>query len=149
MINDIKMYLMQGKYEELEKICENIEISKIREKMIIIAYETENISVFNFAKYMVQKTNHREWIKMLIDIMINPLCFVEGAYSVALFYARKLLSLDRNVENLEKMLFFYNIPEKLLHIEEAVDIVEEILKIEPQNRIALEIKFQQKENENE
>ena len=37
--------------------------------------------------------------------------YVEGAYSVALFHAREMLAIDRNVRNLERILFFYNIPE--------------------------------------
>lgn len=38
------------------------------------------------------------------------------------------------------MLFFYKIPEKLISMEEAFSIAEEILDIEPNNKAALEIK---------
>lgn len=53
---------------------------------------------------------------------------VEGAYSVALFYARELMLIEKNVKNLERILFFYNIPEKLVDKEEAKYISKEILK---------------------
>lgn len=43
---------------------------------------------------------------MTIDVMINPLCFVEGAYEVALFHTRELLKIDFSVETMEKVIFF-------------------------------------------
>lgn len=58
-------------------------------------------------------------------------------YSIALFHARELLLIERSVENLERILIFYNIPEKLLDEEEAQYISKEILEIEPHNKVAL------------
>ena len=95
------------------------------------AYDTESISVYSFVLYMIKKTGKENWIELAIDIMLNPLCFVKGAYSVALFHARELLLIERNVINLERILFFYNIAVKLVHKEEAWYIANEILKIEP------------------
>ena len=71
--------------------------------------------------------------------MLNPLCFLEGAYSVALFHSRELLKNERNVLNLERILFFYNIPEKLVDKNEAKSIAQEILKLEPDNVVAHDI----------
>ena len=72
-----------------------------------------------------------------IDIMLNPLCFIEGAYSVALFHARELLLIEKNLRNLERIIFFYNIPEKLVDEEEAKYISKEISKEQPDNEVAL------------
>lgn len=84
---------------------------------------------------------------MVVDIMINPLCFIEGAYSVALFHSRELLIKERSVENLERIIFFYNIPEKLIDKEEVECISAEILKKEPNNEVALSvIKYIDKNN---
>lgn len=140
MNNNIKLFLMQGRYKEVEAICENMEMKNIRDMMMTIAYETENICIYSFVYYMIQKKKNDDWIKIAIDIMLNPLCFVEGAYCVALFHARELLNEKKNIENLERMLFFYKIPEKLISMEEAFSIAEEILDIEPNNKAALEIK---------
>ena len=104
-----------------------------------IAYDTENICVYSFVQYMIWKTERIEWMELAIDIMINPFCFLEGAYSVALFYLREVLRIKKNIENLERILFFYHIPEKLVGIEEAKKIAEEILKIEPTNKLVLEL----------
>lgn len=139
MIENISIKLKQGKYSEAEEICNEMDMSETRETLMNIVYETEAINVYGFIVHMARKQNDIEWIKLAIDILINPLCFLEGAYSMALFHTRELLSMDRNVNNLEKILFFYNIPEKLIDKEEAYHIAEEILSIAPDNKVALHI----------
>ena len=139
MNEGFKMNLLQGKYKEAKEVCKNMDLKSIRDLIMSTAYDTESISVYSFVLYMIKQTGKESWIELAIDIMLNPLCFVEGAYSVALFHARELLLIERNVINLERILFFYNIPEKLVHKEEAWYIANEILKIEPNNEVAIKI----------
>lgn len=139
MIENLKINLLQGKYKEVEKMCENMDMSSIRDVIMTVAYDTENICIYSFIRYMIEKTGKASWTELAIDVMLNPLCFMEGAYSVALFHVRELLLIKKTIENLEKVLFFYNIPEKLVDKEEAQYIAQEILKIEPNNKVALEV----------
>jgi len=139
MINKIILKLEQGKYPDIEEMCREMNAFEIRDIFMNIAYETESINVYGFIVYMTRKQENIEWIKLTVDIMLNPLCFIEGAYSIALFHARELLSIDRNVENLERLLFFYNVPEKLIDEDEARSIAEELLTIAPDNKVALQI----------
>lgn len=140
MTDIIKSKLERGEYIALEKSIEGMDKIKLRDVMMDIAYETESVNVYGFLSYMMRKHENEEWLKLAVDILLNPLCFMEGAYSVALFHARELLSINRNAENLEKLLFFYNIPEKLIDKEEAYFLAEELLNIEPDNKVALQIK---------
>lgn len=137
MMEDFKRNLLQGKYQEAEDICKSMDDNSLRDMIMTIAYDTENICVYCFIQYMIQRTGKASWIELAIDIMLNPLCFIEGAYSVALFHARELLLIEKNVRNLERIIFFYNIPEKLVDEEEAKYISKEILKEEPDNEVAL------------
>lgn len=73
--------------------------------------------------------------------MTNPLCHIEGAYSVALFYARELLKVSPSVRNREQLLFFYQIPEKLISKDEAIEISIEILNQEPDNTVAKKVVY--------
>ena len=139
MLNNLEKYLLQGKYTEVSEECRNLNKDAIRDTLMKIAYDTENICVYSFINYMIKKTENEEWIELAIEIMLNPLCFVEGAYSVALFHARELLIKERNVKNLERILFFHNIPEKLVCDKEAQDIAKEILATEADNVVALGI----------
>lgn len=135
----IKKNLIQGRYEEVEKILIGMDEMTIRDVFLNIAFETESICVYSFAQYMGNKTKKLSWTELAIEIMIHPLCFIEGAYSVALFHSRELLSINRSIENLERILFFYDVPEKLVEKEEAYNIASEILKIAPHNKVATKI----------
>ncbi len=139
MIHNIRLKLERGKYLDVEEICTEMNASKFRDILMNIAYETGGINVYGFIAHMTRKQENVEWLKLAVDIMLNPLCFIEGAYSIALFHARELLSINRNVENLERILFFYNIPERLIDEDEARCIAEEILAIESDNKVAFEI----------
>ena len=139
MIEQLKSCLSQGKYNEARELLKEIDDLSIRDIIMSIAYETENIFVYSFIHYMISMTHKKNWIELGIDVMINPLCFLDGAYSVALFHARELLNCEKSIANQERILFFYNLPEKLICADEAKDIANEILKIDPQNVVALNI----------
>lgn len=139
MIKKISLNLLQGKYKEAAEICKDMDTESIRDTIMDIAYDTESLCVYSFVQYMIHQTGNISWIKLAIDIMLHPLCFMEGAYSVALFHARELLTAQKSVENLERILFFYHIPEKLIEEEEAQYIAKEILLMEPDNEAALSV----------
>ena len=138
-IEKIKVKLIYGEYQEIEQICRNQTEAEIRDLMMNVAYDTENLSVYGFIQYMIRRTENANWIKLAVDIMLNPFSFMEGAYSVALYHARELVLMERNIINLERLLFFYNIPEKLINDEEAKNIAEEILKTDANNKVAQDI----------
>ncbi len=137
MIEHLKKDLLQGNYKEAELKCKDMDFDTIKDILITLAYDTESICVYSFVQFMIIQTKNASWIELAIDIMINPLCFIEGAYSVALFHSRELLFIEENVKNLERIIFFYNIPEQLIDEEEAKLISKKILKIEPNNEVAL------------
>lgn len=139
MMEKIKLNLLQGKYNEVEKKCSSMNVYDIRDLIMNIAYDTESLFVYSFVGYMIERTKSIIWIELAIDILLNPLCFIEGAYSVALFHARNLLLIENNVKNLERIIFFYNMPEKLVDEAEAKKIANEILKLEPDNIIAHDV----------
>jgi hypothetical protein len=64
--------------------------------------------------------------------MCQPLCFIKGA----------LLD-PKNALLLEMMLFYYQIPDRLIDKDEALYYANELLIIEPTNKIALEFLSEQ------
>lgn len=139
MIEKIKRGILQGKYENIEKLCEEMELNQIRDILLRIAFDTGSISVYGFVQYMAQSSGKEKWIELMIEILMNPLCHIEGAYSMALFYSKEVLKKARTAGNLERIIFFYEIPEKLISYEEAKEIAEEIIKLEPNNKTACSI----------
>lgn len=139
MEEKIKEYILEGNYHLAECICEKMNLSEVRDMLFMLAYHTEKIYVYSFIQYMISKTNSPLWSELAFDVMLHALCFIEGAYSVALFHARELLELEYNAINLERILFFYDIPEKLIKKNEAESIAKELLNIEPDDKVALRI----------
>ena len=140
----IEDYIFLGKYKEAASMCDHLDSRNIIDVFLRIAFESENISIFTFAQYMFEKTDEECWSELMIEIMIHPLCFVEGAYSVALFYARKAIEKEKNARNLERILFFYEVPEKLVSYEEACAISKELLQIEPDNKLVVSLNLNMK-----
>lgn len=135
----IKELIFEGFYSDAENVLLELDKNEQRDVIMNLAYDTESVSVYSFLRYMSERNRTQFWLELIIDIMINPLCFIEGAYSTALFHARELLKMNSSVANMERILFFYNIPEKLVGHTEAKLIAEEIISVEPNNVIALEI----------
>ena len=144
MNEKFEICLRQGRYGDAEIYIKKMAFSDVRDMIMTMAYNAENISIYGFIQYMIYTTKRTEWHELAIDVMLHPLCHIEGAYSIALFHSRELLAIVKSVENLERILFFYNCPEKLVDKEEAQNIAAEILGIEPKNIAALEIKRQVK-----
>ena len=131
--------IFEGKYFEAEEIVKKMSAKEQRDEIMNLAYDSESIAVYSFLRYMTEKNKTQFWLDLTIDVMINPLCFIEGAYSIALFHARELLEINLSSKNLERILFFYNIPEKLVKNTEAKLVAKKIIEIEPDNIVALEI----------
>lgn len=139
MTEKIKKYILEGNYHSAADICEKLEPSDAKDAVFKLAYDTENICVYSFIQYMIFKTDSSVWIELAIDVMIHVFSHIEGAYSAALFHARELLKLEYNAANLETLLFFYDIPDRLIEQSEAESTARELLKLDPDNKVALHI----------
>lgn len=136
METKLKKLVLEGFYHEAENVMLTIPLNAQRDIIMNLAYDTESIAIYGFLRYMLEKNKTKYLLEMTIDVMINPLCFVEGAYEVALFHTRELLKIDFSVETMEKVIFFHDIPEKLVEEKEAEAVAREIIKIEPDNCVA-------------
>ena len=130
METKLKKLVLEGFYHEAENLMLTIPLNAQRDIIMDLAYDTESIAIYGFLRYMLEKNKTKYLLEMTIDVMINPLCFVEGAYEVALFHTRELLKIDFSVETMEKVIFFHDIPEKLVEEKEAEAVAREIIKID-------------------
>ena len=147
LLKKLSTLLKFGKYEEAAKICSRHSLKEIKDSLLTEAYETSDFSFYSFSLYMFTETRKNEWIEISLSLVIGPLCFVDGAYSIGLFHARQLLANEYSIQNLEMLLFFYNLPEKLLENKEAIDIAKQLLVIDSNNKIAKKILLDINEND--
>ena len=131
----LKELFNKGDYDKIDDFMEEkIDAEKL---LMQFAYETENISVVNYVMNRAIVSNDDYWIELVIKLFLNPYSYIEGAYSCALYYAKKQLKNNYTEKNLEQILFFNVIPEKLISDMEAKKIIHELLKINPKNETAL------------
>lgn len=45
MMESFKMNLLQGKYKEAEETCKTMDVNSIRDMIMTVAYDTENICI--------------------------------------------------------------------------------------------------------
>ena len=135
-LEKIEQCLTRGKFDDAEEFFLNIDNEDIRDLILSYAYNYESLLIYSFVLHM-KKYSEIFWTELAIELMLNPLCFIDGAYSIALYHSRKLLILDDKVENLERILFFSECPEKLIDMAESEFIAKKILKKEPDNKMAL------------
>lgn len=135
-------YFYIGDYESIDKLLENIEITKQKDILEKIALKTESLSIYTYINYKIFKNQDKNIVylhQIAIEILIT-LCFIEGAYSSAFYHAKQILKLQpENVKNLEQLLFFYEIPETLLNEKEAITISKKILESDKKNVVARRI----------
>ncbi|MBQ9199118.1 MAG: hypothetical protein IJ141_02945 [Lachnospiraceae bacterium] len=137
ILKNLEKCLIRGKFDEAEELLNKLYKDYIRDLVLSYAYNNENIIIYSFVLYMEKKTSDFFWIELAIELMLNPLCFVDGAYSFALYHSRKLLMLDDKIENLERLFFFSECPEIIIDKAELELIAMKILEKEPDNKKAL------------
>lgn len=131
--------IYHGKYKEAAEICSNFTLKELNEKILSTAYDSNNFCLYSFSLYMFTTSNKLEWLEIAVSLVIGPLCFVEGAYSIGLFHTRQLIEKELNKKNLLSLLFFYTLPEKLITTEEALDTATKILEFDSYDQTALKI----------
>ncbi|WP_058487092.1 hypothetical protein [Defluviitalea phaphyphila] len=140
MDEKIKKLILDGNFDEAQKIAKSFDIGYIRELLIDLCYETENIIVYSFVYNMLCKEESSELHYIASELLSMPLCHVTGAYNSALFHARRAIELDpNNISYKEYILLFYNLPERLISEYEAKKIAQEVIEKMPNSKAALDI----------
>ncbi len=129
-------YLTKAEFEKAEELLSGLTKAQIKDILRSIACETDSIVVVGFVLYLYERAQDDFWYDCAVSLLLSPFCYIDGAYSLAFRYAGIVLSHERSEENLVQMLFFHEIPEKLLTDEEARKIAEEIIAVNPENEAA-------------
>ncbi len=116
------------------------QLSEAQKRDVILneASVSDDISILGFVEFLVSQDNSYNNHSLAAEAYIQ-MCFIEGAYKLALFHACEMNDLMPDIETKKFLLFFYGIPERLLPLEKARQIAQEILESEPDYNPALEI----------
>lgn len=72
--------------------------------------------------------------------MAQPLCHLQRAYFTAYKHAKRAIELTDYTDTLllENLLFLHGVPDQVVSDEEAADVAQQIVKVEPSHRVANE-----------
>jgi hypothetical protein len=139
LTDEIIDLIFSGKYSQAASMLSgsNISIDNIKPELLLKAFDSGSISPYAFLCSLLDHREAHVVHEAASEIMSTALSHIPGAYSVALYHARKLVELDPdNVENREYLLLFHAIPDKLINDAEAVELAKDILKRKPDSKAA-------------
>ena len=136
-----RMLILNGNFKEAYfEHAINMQYKELSNEVIGLGFDVQNIMVYAFACYLITQNDCIDYHYLAFEIMCHPLCFIDGAYSVALYHNKRVLEIEPdNIGAMEMMLFFngLNRPDRCVSDDEAKQWIEKILKKDPQNEIAL------------
>ncbi|MDA1525966.1 MULTISPECIES: hypothetical protein [Bacillus cereus group] len=127
-------------FEEAEKLFKNNNFEEFSEEILYVTYENSSITKYSFINYLLMKKASSDLHDLAFDLLVNPLCHIEGAYHSALYHAKKSVELtkEENVDSLLQLLFLHSVPDKLISDTKAIEICNKILELDASNEIAKE-----------
>jgi len=141
MITKLENLIISLNFTEARSLVYELNENEIENHFMELSFKTENILFYSFIFDMI-KENEKASLHYIASLMLSqPLCHIEGAYQAAFFHAKRAVELDEdNVELKEFLLFFNDIPDKLLNDSEAKEIANKILNVKPESEIVKKIK---------
>lgn len=111
----------------------------IERLLLKIGFDYEqNLTLYAFICHLIKKHECIEYHMIAQSILCGPLCHIDGAYRTALYHNRTVLDIDKNNLNGNLMMLFYStLSEPLIDKKEAMEYAYNVLKIEPDNAVAL------------
>ena len=106
--------------------------------MVCEAADTDSVVILGFLSYILSVRETAFYHQVISEVLVQ-MCWLEGGYDLAFYHACRLLELEPTAESKEYLLFFYNIPEKLLPEEKAYALSKEILSEKPDSMAANDV----------
>ncbi|WP_342601071.1 hypothetical protein MHB48_08740 [Psychrobacillus sp. FSL H8-0483] len=132
--------ILLGDFVKAKELASQMDMDSLRETLFLLAYDNENIATYGFISYLLLEEETSEFHYIASYLFSMALNHLEGAYQTAFHHAKKATDLSPNDMSYKEYILFFNaIPDKLLGNEEALGIANEILKNEPNNKVALSV----------
>ena len=140
MLKKLENLITSADFEEAEKSFTNNSFKDFSEEMLYVTYENSSITNYSFINYLLMKKESSDLHDLSFDLLVNPLCHIDGAYHSALYHATRSVELtnEENVDSLLQLLFLHSVPDKLISDKKAIAICYKILALDASKKIAKE-----------
>lgn len=140
MENKIKNLIMAGKFQDAKNELSTINEKTLEGILLNIGYDESNICAYAFVCFLLQRDETVNYHTLASTLMENAFCHLEGAYQVAFYHTCRAIDLcPDDIDLHETLLFFNDIPEKVITDEEAKEIAQKILQKKPTSEQARRI----------
>jgi hypothetical protein len=140
MEKKIKELILGGDFLEAGKYVAKIDFTILRNILLDIGYNEESICAYSFVCFLILEKETVQYHCLASEILNNAFPHLVGGYESSMYHIKRSLELcPDNVELKENLLFFNDIPQKLLSDEEAKKVSKEILQKKPDSKVAIRI----------
>ena len=109
--------------------------------------DSDNLSPYFFILYLIFENDNAKLNEIASSLLSFPFAWISGAYSVAFNHLKKAMMFDpENMYYKELILFYHDIPERLLSKDDAIKYAKQILEVDPSVKIAQDIIVRYNEN---
>jgi hypothetical protein len=106
--------------------------------LLDIGYNEESICSYAFICFLLLEKETVQYHCLASEILNNAFPHLVGGYESSMYHIRRAIELSPDdVELKENLLFFNEIPQKLLSNEEVKKISKEILQKKPNSKVAI------------
>lgn len=127
MIDFFRKMLKDGDIEGMKYIALKASPDSLENILVELGFEVHSLALYTLMISMIINRVTEKRHDTAIDLLIHPLCRYEGAYTLALYHARKNIALKPSLENRTLLLFFHDVPDKLVTKDEAIEVARYIL----------------------
>ncbi|HHW37560.1 MAG TPA: hypothetical protein GXX18_10040 [Bacillales bacterium] len=137
MITKLESLITSLKFNEAKALVDRLSINEFEQCILELCFKSESILFYSFIFDMIKEKESALLHYIASIVLSQPLCHIEGAYQAAFFHAKRAVELeDDDVELKEYLLFFNDIPDKLLNDQESKILAEKVIKIKPESQVA-------------
>jgi len=134
----IKKLLEDNDFDQLEYLLNNTDLEVWDNVLIDLTFDDKTLISYSLICMMLVRRESPKLHSLASALLSHSLCHIQGAYASALYHIRKAIELDSHDIGLkEALLFFHEIPDKLVSDSEAKKLIDEILKEKPSSKCAL------------
>lgn len=139
--NELRKRIIDGNFKSARRLAEILDRDQLEEFIISQPYDkNEYIIFYFFLEDWALEVEDDKLFVIISTLMASCLNWMPGAYNVALRYLKMAIKMNPNdVYYKQFMLLFYEIPERLITLEEAVGYAKEVLEVLPNDKASLRI----------
>ena len=137
----IKGHILSGEFDTAYRLMSEVDFLEFEEHFISAAHEDESTMFYTFILDCIKREETNELHDLAFLLHVYPYSDHEGAFHTAYYHAERsmILTEHKEVKSLLQMLLLHAIPEPLLTDKQAFDLSKQILKLDPENKVARNI----------